>query len=183
MLSDFRRKKLTRIFTFYDADRDGFISRADFERLAHNLCRSYGYPEGSAQYNGLLAHQLAAWEGMRRMSDRDNDNRISLEEHLAGYDQMLTAGGPAAIQRIAEAAVALADRDGDGKVSEAEAIKSQMAWAGGGVTEEQARASFKMTDSDGDGFATAEDMRRMVEQYYMSEDPQAPGNWLLGPLD
>jgi Ca2+-binding EF-hand superfamily protein len=86
-------------------------------------------------------------------------------------------------QRIAEAAVALADRDGDGKVSEAEAIKSQMAWAGGALTEEQARASFKMTDSDGDGFATAEDMRRMVEQYYTSEDPQAPGNWLLGPLD
>src|SRR5688500_6227755 len=180
MLTEFQRKKLTRLFSLYDADDDGFIGKADYERAARNLCRAHRYADGSAEYQSLFGVYMAAWEGLRRMADRDGDERVSLAEHLAGYDGMLGGAGPEAFVRIAQMSTVLADQDKDGKVSRDEMTTLLLAWADGAIDEAGAQAAFAKMDGDGDGFVSPEDMRRIVTEYFTSDDPDAPGNW-MGP--
>lgn len=35
---------------------------------------------------------------------------------------------------------------------------------------------------DGDGNLGRDEIRRATEEFYTSEDPQSPGNWLFGNL-
>ena len=181
MLTEFQTKKLTRLFRLYDTDDDGFIGKADYERAAGNLCRAHRYAAGSAEYQGLHGVYMAAWEGLRRMADRDGDDRVSLAEHLAGYDAMLGGAGPEAFVRIAQMSTVLADQDKDGKVSRDEMTTLLVAWADGAVDEAGAHAAFGKMDLDGDGFVSPEDMRVIVTEYFTSEDPDARGNWMVGP--
>ena len=37
-------------------------------------------------------------------------------------------------------------------------------------------------DRDGDGYLVREELLQNVEEFYGSDDPGAPGNWLVGPL-
>ena len=181
MLTELQRKKLTRLFGLYDTDDDGFIGKADYERTAGNLCRAHRYAEGSAEYQGLYGTYMAAWEGLRRMADRDGDDRVSLAEHLAGYDAMLSHAGPEAFVRIAQMSTVLADQDKDGKVSRDEMTTLLLAWADGAVDEAGAHAAFAKMDLDGDGLVSPEDMRVIVTEYFTSDDPDARGNWMVGP--
>ena len=70
------------------------------------------------------------------------------------------------------------DRDGDGKLSADEYVKLEWCY---GVTEEAAREAFRHLDRDGDGYLTLEEGMKAIEEFYLSDDPDAPGNWLFGP--
>jgi hypothetical protein len=37
-------------------------------------------------------------------------------------------------------------------------------------------------DADGDGKVTRDELLKNVEEFFYGEDPNAPGNWLVGPL-
>ena len=183
MLTDFQKKKLTKVFALYDADHDGYIGKEDYERTARNLVTEYGFREGSPEYQKVYASYLGAWEGTRRMADRDNDNRISLEEHLAGYDHMLATAGTAAFQAISNNMLSLADIDGDGKWSESEYVRSLLAFGGGTIDTARASAAFKKLDGDGDGYIDQTEMVSITHDFFASNDPQARGNWLMGAID
>jgi Ca2+-binding EF-hand superfamily protein len=183
MLTDLQRKKITRIFRLYDVDGDGFVGREDYERVAHNVADHNGYAKGSPQYDGVLTSYLNAWEGTRRMSDRDNDNRISLDEHLAGYEHLLDTAGPAAFVAVADAATALIDQDGDGKLSQHEWVNNLVAWASGAISESVALETFRKLDTNGDGYIGRDEMRTIVREFFTSDDPNALGNWMVGPYE
>jgi Ca2+-binding EF-hand superfamily protein len=79
---------------------------------------------------------------------------------------------------LVDAFFALADRDGDGRVNENELIMHFRAW---NHTEDQAREAFQRLDRNGDGAISKQDWMTNLEEFYYSEDPEAPGNW-LAPL-
>lgn len=74
--------------------------------------------------------------------------------------------------------IGLWDRDGDQRLSADEFVKLEWCY---GATEETARVIFQHLDRDEDGYLTIEECRQDAEEFYRSDDPAAPGNWLFGP--
>jgi uncharacterized protein (DUF2141 family) len=73
----------------------------------------------------------------------------------------------------------LTDRDGDGKISRAEFAANLQAY---GVAAPAAAEAFSHLDRDGDGFIDTDELLQNVEEFFYGDDPNAPGNWLVGPL-
>jgi hypothetical protein len=53
------------------------------------------------------------------------------------------------------------------------------AWLGRDAGD-RAKEAFQRLDLDGDGYISAEEMRSIIAQYILSNDSNAPGNWLFG---
>jgi Ca2+-binding EF-hand superfamily protein len=43
-------------------------------------------------------------------------------------------------------------------------------------------AAFNRIDTDGDGTLSTQELVAAIRAYYIGTDPEAPGNWLFGPL-
>jgi Ca2+-binding EF-hand superfamily protein len=183
MLTDFQRKKLSRTFQIYDADGDGIVTRADYERAGHNVAIANGFSPGSAESDSVTTAYLAAWEGMRRMADQDHDGRVSLDEHLTAYDHLLADAGPGIFVAVCDASLNLIDLDHDGRISQHEYVTNLVGWAGGAISEAAATDAFHRLDVNADGFITREEMLDIVREFFTSDDPGAHGNWLVGPLN
>ena len=72
-----------------------------------------------------------------------------------------------------------ADADGDGRIAEREHLAFLGAY---GVATDAARESFRRLDQDGDGFIRQDEFLQSAEDFFLGDDPNAPGTWLFGPL-
>lgn len=52
-----------------------------------------------------------------------------------------------------------------------------------GITPSTSGEAFKRLDRDSSGQITREEFNQALFEYYLSADPEAPGNWLLGPMN
>jgi Ca2+-binding EF-hand superfamily protein len=179
MLSIFRRRKISAGFRELDVDGDGRIGDDDIELLIKNHGDAYGYPEGTPEYDALARRTRAVWEQLKRF-DADGDGEVGLEEYVAGFAAFLDQEEAfiGTMDALVDAFYAIADRDGDGRVSEEELIMHFRAW---GHSEAQAREAFPKLDRGGNGGISKEEWMADLTEFYYSEDPQAPGNW-LSPL-
>jgi Ca2+-binding EF-hand superfamily protein len=180
MLTEFQKRKLTALFHHQDMDHDGFVGKADYEQSAKRVGEIQNYPPGSPQYEALYAQNMAVWEQVRQVADKDGDNRVSLEEFLQSYEITLNDEklSDRLVTQYTKGMLALWDRDGDGRLSGVEWVALLESH---GVREEAAREAFRHLDQDSSGYLTTEELMKRVEEFYRSEDPDAPGNWLVGP--
>ena len=71
------------------------------------------------------------------------------------------------------------DADGDGQITAAE----NRGWFEVfGLDVAGAPAVFAACDLNGDGFISRDEWLQLVEQFFYSDDPKAPGNTLFGVL-
>ena len=179
MLSEFQKRKLTMLFHHQDLNHDGFLDKADFEQFAKRLCEIQNYSPGSPQYEAVYTQNMTVWERVRKLADKDKDNRVSLEEHLESYGLTLSDENlyNQLVTEYVKSLLTLWDRDGDGRLSGIEYV----AFAGcGGVGAEAAREAFRHLDRDGNGYLTIDELMQNVKEFY-GDDPDAPGNWIAGP--
>jgi Ca2+-binding EF-hand superfamily protein len=181
MLSDLRKRKLTRYFRVYDVDDDGRIARPDFERVVENVRMLHGVGEKSPGHRALLAGYLRRWDALRASADADADGGVDLGEWLAYWDAVLgdDARYQAEVASVADQLFELFDHDGDGVLGADEFCNFYGVY---GLKSAQARQVFVDLDRDGDGVITREELMEMAHQFYRSDDPEAPGNGLFGPI-
>ncbi len=155
------------------------IEQADMDQTVAALSKLYGFEPGSPQSDAIAAGQTAVWQSMAAM-DADEDGRISLDEYVQANVALMA--NPEQFQALqiasSEQLLGLIDLDGDGKLSESEIVKALGAF---NIDEDGARQAYQKMDRDHDGFIRTEELLKNVEEFYMSEDPDAPGNWLVGP--
>jgi juvenile hormone diol kinase len=181
MLTELQKRKLTVLFHHHDMDKDGYLAREDYEEYARRVCEALDLAPGSEEYDAVHTQTVAAWDtDVLKAFDRDGDNRVSLEEHLEAYD--VSINDPALYERLsigyARSMLKLWDRDGDGRLSGAEYVTLMGCF---GVSEDAAQKAFQHLDQSGDGYLSTEEMIKAVEEFLTSDDPDAPGNWLIGP--
>ena len=119
------------------------------------------------------------WDQVRQF-DSDGDGQVTLEEYVAGFGAFIDQRDAflAGMGALVDSFYSMADRDGDGLISEEELILHYRAWR---HTEDQAREAFTHLDRGGRGGISKQDWMRNLEEFYYSDDPEAPGNW-LAPL-
>jgi Ca2+-binding EF-hand superfamily protein len=176
MLTHFQRRKLARMFDLYDANRDGYIEADDYARVGEGFATGTGLAPGSADHEKLRATYLGFWEQLRQ-ADADQDGKITREEFIGSYERLLAMRE--SIAGVSRAILQLTDRDGDGKITPGEFAANLQAY---GVEAAAAAEAFRHLDRDGDGFIEADELLQDVEEFFYGDDPNAPGNWLVGPL-
>jgi juvenile hormone diol kinase len=162
-------------FAELDVNGDGRIEGGDIDLLIRNHGEAYGYQPGSTEYEDLHSRTMAIWDQLRRF-DTDGDGAVSLAEYVAGWDAFMAQRDAfmAGMDQLVESFFAMADRDGDGLISEEELVLHFRAWR---HPEAKAREAFGKLDRGGRGGISKSDWMQNLEEFYYSEDPEAPGNW------
>lgn len=181
-LTPFQRRKLEKMFSVLDLDGDGYVERADYERRVQAFARLRGWEESDPVYARNLRFADEEWESLQESADADADDRVTREEFLRYAEVFL--GDRDAVRAYARGDVQLLfdamDGDADGKVTAAE-YRAYLEVCG--VDAAAADAFFAHADLNEDGFITRAEMAHAMEEFLLTEDPGAAGNFLFGPLD
>ena len=180
MLTALQTRKLSRAFKLFDVDQNGFMERADCELVVSATTKAMGYALGSPEYTTYHAEYMAGWDALVLLGDSDGDQRLTLAEFCTAYDKLMAqpAQFDAVILGFVKTAIALWDSNRDGKVSEEEYKNYLLSVQ---VTATEATDAFRRLDLNRDGYLSREELFENLQEYYFSDDPNAPGNWFFGP--
>ncbi len=122
MLGPMQKRKLTAVFHCHDRNKDGFLTKADYEGFAKKVCKLSKHAAGSPQYEATYAQNAAVWDYVKAVADKDKDGKVSLDEFLTSYG--VTLSDPklfdSMVVQYGTNMLKLGDVDGDGKLSGAE---------------------------------------------------------------
>ncbi|MEV6238309.1 EF-hand domain-containing protein [Lentzea sp. NPDC051838] len=182
-ITAFLDRKLARRFRTYDSDGDGFIGRDDFTQAGERTTKAFGLPDDDPKAVRFHAMLAGLWDQLHSVTDQDHNGRISLEEYKKAFANGLLETPESFDEGYApflDAIMAIADEDGDGKLT----IEEHIAWTGAlmNLSEADARGIHDLL-SDEDGLLSTRALLEAIREFYFSEDPAEAGNWLLGSLD
>ena len=180
-VTDMLNAKINHGFTHLDADGDGLLTEQDHVLMGRRTAESLGHATGSPQEHRIVDAYLRIWRDLHLPHIPGGGTAISREQFLTSTGSL--ADDPdaarASVGALAEAFLAIADTDVDGRVSPAEYLAFQRGHFPG-LTETDAAEAFEHLDLDGDGYLTAEEFTRACVEFWSSTDPDAPGNWWMG---
>ncbi|MCB9569580.1 MAG: EF-hand domain-containing protein [Myxococcales bacterium] len=177
MLSDLQIRKLTHLFHLHDANGNGFVERTDYERLVGRLL---GQREREPAGIGALREVWRShWQEVSGGGPPQGSARVPLGAWIELWTAILEAGFGARVLGLCEHLFAGMDIDGDGKIT---ADESRQWFEIFGLDPAGADATFAACDLNGDGFITRDEWIQLVDQFFFSDDPAAPGNLLFGAL-
>lgn len=163
--AEYERKIAARFATF-DQDGNGYIDREDFSTAAAAVLAEFGTTARSEKGQALYVGAEAFWQGMAGIADRDGDQRITRDEFVGGAVKRLR-DQPARFAEIARpflhAVLAVADGDGDGAVTAAEAERALRCLR---VREDVAAAAAAALDGDRDGRITEDEVVAAFSAYF-----------------
>lgn len=182
MLGDIHQRKARYYFDLIDEDGNGLIEVNDFALRAQRLAESQDLT-GEEERDAIRKQVLAWWDHICTVADFDGDTRISLPEWEA-YWRSIQRGVERGetdtfrtLERAAKGTLRAIDRDGTGRVTPSEYADWLAAWGASGSDE-----AFQQLDRGEKGFLTEADLVVAVEEFYLSDDPAAPGNALYGVI-
>jgi hypothetical protein len=182
-ITTFLDRKLARRFRTYDADGDGYIGCDDFTSAGLRTTRAFGLCDSEPRAVRFHAALAGLWGQLSSATGTGHDGRISVDEYKKAF-----AGGlletPESFDEgyrpFLDAVMAIADEDGDGKLT----VEEHVRWTGAlmNLSAADARMIHDIL-SDPDGLLSTQALLEAIREFYFSEDPAAAGNWLLGSLD
>ncbi|NGN64956.1 EF-hand domain-containing protein [Streptomyces sp. A7024] len=172
------RRKLGHWFDCLDGDRDGRLTRHDFEAAAERTADRFRVHGDSR--DGRLLHQRfsALWSAAGLGAGAAVDREAFTEQLIVSLRDRRRALH--AVNALACILADLADLDGDGEVTEDEYI-GLLAAAFHLRSTPDLRLSFERLDRNHNGVLEHDEIHQAVVEYFSSSDPEARGNWLLGP--
>lgn len=182
-ITAFLGRKLARRFRTYDSDGDGFIEREDFTQAGERTTKAFGLAADDPKAVRFHTTLIGLWEQLSSVTELDRNGRISVDEYIKAFANGLLET-PETFDEgyvpFLDALMAIADEDGDGKLT----LEEHVTWTGAlmGISERNSRSIHDLL-SDEDGLMATQAMLDAIREFYFSEDPAAAGNWLLGPLD
>ena len=181
MLTTLQIRKLTRGFNLFDLDRNGVMDRQDCELVVGATTQVMGYAPGSPEYITYHAEYMAGWDALLALADSDGDQKLTATEFCTAYDKLMAQPEQfnALILGFVKTAIGLWDSNHDGKVS-AEEYQNYLITIH--VTVAEAADAFRRLDLNQDGYLSREELFENLQEYYFSNDPDAPGNWFFGPF-
>lgn len=177
-----RLRKINHWFDAFDVSGVGVLERADFAVLADRYAAACGMPVGAPAHQHMLATLLGIWDG-QFPGEAGLTARIPKALWVGAVLQALgddPEGYRRQLRLIADAFFDACDADGNGALSREDHTPLLIATTG--CSPEGAKQAFDKMDLDGDGTLSRADVCRGFEEFVMSEDPHAQGNWFFGPL-
>ena len=183
VLGDLQRRKAAHYFDLIDADGNDLIEAADFQRRADRLAETLEVT-GKEERTRLRRRVMLWWEHLSTLADANDDGRITRHEWEMYWERFKIAVSMGSnrrsiekLERVARHTFRAIDRSGSGKVTQEEFSNWLAAWDIG-----QHETVFRELDREDTGSLTEEDLVEATKEFYLSNDPNAPGNVLYGAL-
>jgi len=175
-----KNRKFNIVFDWFDQGGDGYLTHDDFQQMAALFT---ALPGGDAPENAqALRDAFEKWWGLLLAGgDTTEDGKLGREEFIDVMKSSVTApeNFEDAVIAIADAFMRIVDTGGDGSLSFDDYVRM---YEGLGIDPAHSSDAFKRLDRDGDNAISYEEFRTAIVEFYLSDDENAPGNWLLGPL-
>jgi Ca2+-binding EF-hand superfamily protein len=184
MTSELRIKKLTKLFTMYDAQNHGILQLSDFERIVHKLAEIRGWNSGQQEYENLLNKYAYRWITMRaeikQKINKEINSQIDLDEWLR-YHELLQEDEAYQweVKILADLIFDVIDLDDSSSLDKHEwKILFQVF----NIPVVYVNETFAKIDSNHDEMLTKQEVMPLLEEFYFSDDPNAAGNGMFGPF-
>ncbi|WP_217214887.1 EF-hand domain-containing protein [Streptomyces sp. AC550_RSS872] len=180
MTSAVKNQKFNVLFDWFDQGKDGQLTQDDLQGMAGLFAKLAKDDRANATAMRNAFDQW--WQLLLKHGDSNNDGQVSRDEFITVMEANITSPEhfQSAILAIADALMQALDTDGDGVLNRAEYVRLYDEL---GVPPVHSEAAFERLDRDGNGVITHDEWRTAISEFYLSTDPDAPGNWLLGPVD
>ncbi|PZU99993.1 MAG: hypothetical protein DCE90_01525 [Pseudanabaena sp.] len=184
MLSNLKRRKLTKLFTMYDACNSGSLKFADYEQIVSRLATLRGFKIDSNEYQKMIEKYGFQWIKMRgdikELLQKKQETNVSLDEWLAYHEIVLqNSDHQKLIRSLDELLFDTVDVDRSNNLDLAE---WKTLFSIFNIPVVYADESFQQIDCNGDGSITREELFPILEEFYYSEDENAIGNKVFGPI-
>ncbi|GAA3906669.1 EF-hand domain-containing protein [Streptomyces gulbargensis] len=178
---DFLTAKIEHGFDQLDANGNGVLTEDDHVEMGRRVAASLGHPEDSPEAERIVLAYTGIWREVHLPFVPAGAPGIGKDRFVASTRTLADDPGAAraTLGRLAETYLAIADTDGDGRISPAEFLAFQRGHFPR-FTEEEAAEAFGHLDTDGDGSLSPEEFTNAVVEFWSSPDPEARGNWWMG---
>lgn len=178
--TDLRTRKLDRVFGIY-ASSDGVITADSYAAYIDRIRTEFGWEQDDPRFVALRDQLHQQWAFLLATAGSDGVVTRAAHHALMGamIDQSVASGDTSAFDATATQWFALLDRDGDGKVGVAD---FQIFLNIDNLPHVAAAAVLAPFDGDDDEHVTEAEMVLAHQEFWVSNDPDAKGNQLLGAL-
>ncbi|WP_330174701.1 EF-hand domain-containing protein [Streptomyces sp. NBC_01498] len=179
-IQDVITTKHERAFDTMDANHDGYLDWADYQKLADRYIEAYRLDKNDRRARALQSFYQIYWLELLRHAGVDGD-RLTKEQYvtacrLTAIDTSrlnVTEGGGHAMFDVI-------DVNGDNEISKDEFARFlRDVWR---IDAPDAMDSFMKLDTDGDGAISRMEFIRSVREHFLSNDPDAPGSLFFGHI-
>src|SRR5579883_490091 len=181
MLTDFQTRKFSNEFHLLDTDKKGYLTKADFDRVARKVVALRDWLNDSPAAIGIYAMYQHAWNRFAEKADTDKDGRITLEDWLNLSRAAVESAGTAEFNEIlaqqTEFVFHTFDLNSDGVLTLEEYEKVCHVYS---IDPAKYAQAIPRIDFNGTGRFSKEDLHRLLREYYVSTNPEDPGNWIYG---
>jgi Ca2+-binding EF-hand superfamily protein len=180
MANTVKSQKFNSLFGWFDQGGDGKLSHDDFQAMTGLFTRLV--PEGDhANATGIRNAFEEWWQLLLEHGDSDGDGQVSQQEFITVMEANVTSPEhfERAVLAIIDSLMKALDTNGNGVLSRDEYVHMYSAL---GIPPQHSGEAFKKLDRDDDGVISQEEFRMAISEFYLSADPEAPGNWLIGPI-
>jgi Ca2+-binding EF-hand superfamily protein len=182
MLTELQKKKLTSFFQAFDVDKNGSLEKSDFDKIVNGVAEAYNIGQDSETYQYISSTDAKRWDSLAKEADTNADNKVTLDEWLSYQDKLLNDPKSDFLWlKIVSMFTDIQDVDKDGSLS-LEEYKTMYKIHGIG-NDSLAAEIFSKLDFDGDGKIKKNDVMNLVADFYLSDNPQAPGNLFFGTYE
>lgn len=182
MLSEFRKKKVKRIFDFYDANGNNCIDMGDIDGIANSFAKEFNWPIGGETDTHFRQVFKTLWKNLITAADANQDGVVSLEEFYNHYNIAIADDSAfyKYIKPFFDGIFPIVDADGDGVLSKDDYMRFFRSFRN---SQEEAERAFKVMDLNGDGVISHIELYVMFHGFHMSEDPKHISRIFFGQMD
>ncbi|MBY8882670.1 EF-hand domain-containing protein [Actinacidiphila acidipaludis] len=175
MASAFQESKLRGMFDAFDVDGDGYLREEDFRALTARWSRLPGVDPGTELRARVEDLMMGWWAVLLEVGDADGDGAVDMGELLTVVDRLPGMVGD--VTATANVVFDAIDTNSDGRISPEEHRRLVETWNGQTV---DMTGVFDVLDPNGDGYLSRDEFALLWRQFWTSNDPSEPGNWLCG---
>jgi Ca2+-binding EF-hand superfamily protein len=186
MISPFRKKKIDHFFQVLDRNRNGVLQPDDFKGVAVNICELAGIDKYDKRFDNTIVQSYRIFIQVLTDLEKHIELEITRDEWIVFFERNLIsdldASPPIAryITRVVYYIFNLFDINQDSVISKDEFVNMFDVY---GIDSKYSEHAFKQLDLNDDQVLSMDEVVEAVKEYFFSEDKEARGNWIFGPLD